>query len=164
MADFLDTVKNKFNSAVSRTTWEAQKQLRVRSKQTEIDKLLEQREKLLNDLAQAAIDLYQKGVLTDPHLSRVCSSIQELDHDVQNREAQLTELKKEVYPIQQLTPGQTADYTPPPAPAASTPTYTPPASSTAAGQGQAQSVICPTCGNPVRPNALYCRNCGAKLR
>jgi hypothetical protein len=163
MADFLDTVKNKFNSAVSRTTWEAQKQLRVRSKQTEIDKLLEQREKLLNDLAQSAIDLYQKGVLTDPHLSRVCSSIQELDHDVQNRETQLADLKKEIYPIQQLTPGQTADYTPPSAPAASAPpTYTPPSASSTAGQ--AQSVICPTCGNPVRPNALYCRNCGAKLR
>jgi hypothetical protein len=48
MADFLDSVKKGVSAAVSRTSWEAQKQLRVRSKQTEIDKLLEQREKLLN--------------------------------------------------------------------------------------------------------------------
>ncbi len=106
MADFLDSVKNKVSAAVSRTSWEAQKQLRVRSKQTEIDKLLEQREKLLNDLAQTAIELYQRGALSDAHLSRLCASIQELDHDVQNREGQLLELKKEPYPVQQLAPGQ----------------------------------------------------------
>src|SRR5579883_1172969 len=125
MADFFESVKKGVSSAVSRTSWEAQKQLRIRSKQTEIDKLLEQREKLLNDLAMAAIDLYQKGALSDPHLSRVCASIQELDHDVQKREGQLLEIKKEVYPAQQLAPAQTADYTPP------VPTYVPPSAPTA---------------------------------
>ena len=115
MADFLDSVKNRVSAAVSRTSWEAQKQMRVRSKQTEVDKLLEQREKLLNDLAQSAIELYQKGALTDAQLSRLCASIQELDHDVQNREAQLLEIRKEPYPAQQLAPAPTADYTPPPA-------------------------------------------------
>lgn len=161
MADFFDSVKRGVSSAVSRTSWEAQKQLRVRSKQTEIDKLLEQREKLLNDLAQTAIDLYQKGSLSDTHLARLCSSVQELDHDVQNRESQLMEIKKESYPAQQFAPAQTADYTP------SVPTYVPPsapAAPTATRQPQVQAAICPSCGNPVRPNALYCRNCGAKLR
>jgi hypothetical protein len=177
MADFLDSVKKGVSAAVSRTSWEAQKQMRVRSKQTEIDKLLEQREKLLNDLAQSAIDLYQKGVLTDGHLSRLCASIQELDHDVQNREGQLMELKKEAYPVQQLSPSATTDYTPPtptytpptptytpPTPAASTPAAKPSATASAANPPQVQSAICPSCGNPIRPNALYCRNCGAKLR
>lgn len=173
MADFLDSVKSKVSAAVSRTSWEAQKQLRVRSKQTEVDKLLEQREKLLNDLAQSAIDLYQKGALTDPQLSRLCASVQELDHDVQNRETQLLEIKKEIYPAQQLAPAQTADYTPP----ASTtiPTYVPPsapaspppvtaATSKPAPAQTAQTAICPSCGNTVRANALYCRNCGGKMR
>lgn len=167
MADFLDSVKNKVSSAVSRTSWEAQKQIRVRSKQTEVDKLLEQREKLLNDLAQVAMDLYQKNALVDPHLSRVCASIQELDHDVKNREAQLLDIKKESYPAQQLAPAQTVDYTPPVpyTPAAPTPAV-PQASSASqpAASPQVQSVICPSCHNPVRSNALYCRNCGAKVR
>lgn len=168
MADFLDSVKKGVSAAVSRTSWEAQKQMRVRSKQTEIDKLLEQREKLLNDLAQAAIDLYQKGMLTDAHLSRVCASVQELDHDVQNRETQLMEIKKEAYPVQQLTPAQTTDYTPPsytpptPAPVPGAPK--PPQAAGPLNPPQVQAAICPSCGNPVRPNALYCRNCGAKLR
>jgi hypothetical protein len=166
MADFFDSVKRGVSSAVSRTSWEAQKQLRVRSKQTEIDTLLEQREKLLNDLAQTAIDLYQKGALTDSQLARLCASIQELDHDVQNRESQLLEIKKEPYPAQQFAPAQTADYTPPvpsympPAPAGPQPPVAP----SVAKQPQVQAAICPSCGNPVRPNALYCRNCGAKLR
>lgn len=170
MADFLDSVKKGVSAAVSRTSWEAQKQMRVRSKQTEVDKLLEQREKLLNDLAQTAIDLYQKGALTDGHLSRLCASIQELDHDVQNREVQLTEVKKETYPAQQLSPAPTSDYTPsvptytPPTPAAPTSAPRPPAASATANPPQVQSAICPSCGNPIRPNALYCRNCGAKLR
>jgi predicted HTH domain antitoxin len=182
MPDFLDSVKKGVSAAVSRTSWEAQKQMRVRSKQTEIDKLLEQREKLLDDLAQTAIALYQKGALSDGHLSRLCASIQELDHDVQNRESQLNELKKEAYPVQQLSPAPTSDYTPavptytPPTPAtpaappvAATPTYQPrpaaPANQSQPGaQPATQSAICPSCGNPIRPNALYCRNCGAKLR
>ncbi|HBE27785.1 MAG TPA: hypothetical protein DDW25_02725 [Ktedonobacter sp.] len=25
-------------------------------------------------------------------------------------------------------------------------------------------MICPTCGNSVRANSLYCRSCGARLR
>jgi zinc ribbon protein len=177
MADFLDSVKSKVSAAVSRTSWEAQKQIRVRSKQTEVDKLLEQREKLLNDLAQSAIELHQKGVLTDAQLSRLCASIQELDHDVQNRETQLLEIKKEPYPAQQLAPAQTTDYTP------STPTYVPPATSApqplgkspvttvkapvisaSSNSSQAPNAICPSCGNSVRANALYCRNCGGKMR
>jgi hypothetical protein len=165
MADFIDSVKNKVSAAVSRTSWEAQKQIRVRSKQTEVDKLLEQREKLLNDLAQTAIDLYQKNALGDTHLSRLCASIQELDHDVQNRESQLLDIKKEPYPAQQLAPSQTADYTP------SVPAYTPPAvpapsytPSNASTTSQAQPTTCPSCGNPVRSNSAFCRNCGTKLR
>ena len=166
MADFLDTVKSKVSAAVSRTSWEAQKQIRVRSKQTEIDKLLEQRESLLNDLAQTAIELHRKNLLSDMQLARLCASIEELDHDVQNKEGQLQEIKKEGYPAQQLAPAQTTDYTPP------TPVYTPPAVAAPTQQGgaqapnpvQVQGAICPSCSNPVRPNALYCRNCGAKLR
>ncbi|HET8845741.1 MAG TPA: zinc ribbon domain-containing protein [Ktedonobacteraceae bacterium] len=164
MADFIDSVKSKVSAAVSRTSWEAQKQLRVRGKQTEIDKLLEQREKLLNDLAQVAIDLYQKSSLTDPHLSRICASIQELEHDVQNRESQLLEIKKEAYPAQQLAPAPMADYTPPPVPTYVPPTGSQPGAQAPANQSKVQGAICPSCGNTVRPNALYCRNCGAKLR
>ena len=96
MADFLESAKSMVNAAVSRTSWEAQKQLRVRSKQTEIDKLLEQRQQLLDELGQVAMTLYQQGRLTDQQLSRLCASIQELDHDVQNREVQLQQTKSEV--------------------------------------------------------------------
>ncbi len=156
MADFLESAKSMVNAAVSRTSWEAQKQLRVRSKQTEIDKLLEQRQHLLDELGQVAMNLYQQGRLTDQQLSRLCASIQELDHDVQNREAQLQEIKKEVYQTNQFAPSSTPDYTPPTTSPASTPSQP--------SNAGAKSLNCPVCGATLRPNALYCRSCGTKLR
>jgi septal ring factor EnvC (AmiA/AmiB activator) len=156
MADFLESAKSMVNAAVSRTSWEAQKQLRVRSKQSEIDKLLGQRQQLLDELGQIAMNLYQQGKLTDQQLSRLCAGIQELDHDVQNRETQMQEIKSEVYQANQFGPTSTPDYTPP------TPSSTSSTSqSSAAG---AKSLLCPVCGATIRPNALYCRSCGTKLR
>jgi uncharacterized protein YdcH (DUF465 family) len=161
MADFVESAKNFVSAAVSRTSWEAQKQMRVRGKQGEIDKLLDQRRQLLDEVGQVVMNLYLQGALSDPQLSRLCASIMELDHDVKNREGQLQEVKKEVYTADQAVP--TPDYTPPP--------FTPPSSSATSQSSQPprpgpqpQSLMCPTCGNPVRPNSLYCRSCGTRLR
>src|SRR5450759_1739233 len=112
MADFVESAKNFVNSAVSRTSWEAQKQLRVRGKQGEIDKLMDQRHQLLDELAQIAMTHYQQGTLSDPQLSRVCAGIMELDHDVKNREVQLQDIKKEAFTPEQPVP--VTDYSPPP--------------------------------------------------
>jgi len=164
MSDFMESAKNMVSAAVSRTSWQAQKQLRIRSKQSEIDKLLEQRQQLLDQLAEVAMNLYQQGRLADQQLARLCSSIMELDHDMQNRGTQLQEIKNEVYSANQFAPSPTTNYTPPtgspsPAPSTSAP---PPQPSGTGARGQLQ--VCPTCGSPVRPRALYCRNCGTKLR
>jgi DNA repair exonuclease SbcCD ATPase subunit len=156
MADFLESAKSMVNAAVSRTSWEAQKQMRVRSKQTEIEKLLDQRQHLLDELGQIAMNLYQQGKLTDQQLSRLCASMQELDHDVENRETQLREIKSEAYQANQFAPASTPDYTPPVS------SSTPSASQTSKAGGK--SLLCPVCGTTIRPNALYCRSCGTKLR
>src|SRR2546421_9239234 len=101
MADFVESAKNFVSAAVSRTSWEAQKQMRVRSKQSEIDKLLDQRRQLLDEIGQVVMNLYLQGTLSDPQLSRLCSGIMELDHDVKSREVQLQEIKKESYTAEQ---------------------------------------------------------------
>ncbi len=172
MSDFLASAKNLVNSAVSRTGWEAQKQLRLRNKQTEVDKLVEQRRQLVDELSQAAMTLYQQGALTDSQLSRLCASIFELDHDLRTREAQLQEVRNEVYPADQFVPGPTMNYAPPSsssqAPPSSPPDpavhgNVPPASASASAGTQSQP-HCPHCGSPLRSNALYCRSCGTKLR
>ncbi len=102
MPDFVESAKHFVSSAVSRTSWEAQKQMRVRGKQGEIDKLLDQRHQLLDELGQIAMTLYQQGNLPDPQLSRICAGIMELDNDVRNRETQLQDIKKEAYAGDQL--------------------------------------------------------------
>ena len=164
MSDFVESAKNFMNTAVSRTSWEAQKQLRLRSKQTELDKLWEQRQKLLDELGSVAMNLYQQGALTDAQLSRLCASIQELDSDARKRETQLQEIKSESYPAEQFAPAPTTNYEPPltsqPVSQPVPPTRPQQQAPTAAAQMQP----CPHCGQPVRTNALYCRSCGSKLR
>ncbi|GCE46844.1 hypothetical protein EI42_00365 [Thermosporothrix hazakensis] len=168
MGDFLESAKSFFNSAVSRTSWEAQKQLRLRGKQGELDKLLEQRMQLLNDLSLTAMNLYQQGSLTDAQLSRLCASIIELDNDIRKREEQIEEIKKEAYPAEQFAPGPTPNYTAPGSSSQHTQDTpnTPPAGAYYSPTGDAQQgqTLCPHCNQPVRPGALYCRNCGGKLR
>src|SRR5579884_274835 len=145
MADFVESAKSFVSAAVSRTSWEAQKQMRVRSKQSEIDKLLQQRLQLTNDLTQVAMSLYVQGALHDPQLSRLCASILELDNDIKKHETQLQEIKSETYPAEQFAPAPTTNYAPPPfnqppasppppAPTAATPCA--PAPSTAAAVAQ----------------------------
>ena len=162
MSDFVESAKSSMSAAVSRISWEAQKQMRVRNKQSEIDKLMEQRRQLLDELGQIAMNLYQQGMLHDPQLTRLCASIIELDHDAGNRQVQLQDLKKEAYPVNQFAPAPTMNYAPP-----SVPPLPPPTPGRDAGTQSSQlpqSQRCPTCGSPVRLNALYCRNCGTKLR
>ncbi len=171
MSDFVESAKSSMNAAVSRISWEAQKQLRVRSKQTEIENLISQRRQLVDDLARVAITLYQQGKLSDQQLSRLCASVIELDQDVKNRDSQLQDIKNEAYPVNQFAPGPTLNYNPPPPPPPphmpgagnQTRTSAPPPSSHTSGPGT-QTQTCPVCGNPVRSNSLYCRACGAKLR
>lgn len=173
MSDFIESAKNFVGAAVSRTSWEAQKQLRVRNKQSEIDKLMEQRQQLTNDIVQIALNLYQQGMLHDPQMSRLCASIVELDHDVRSRDEQLQEIKKEAYQNEQYAPGPTMNYTPPPvtpqSPQPQQPFYQqrpaappPPTGAPQAGAAS-QTQICPNCGNPLRAGALYCRTCGEKV-
>jgi hypothetical protein len=183
MSDFFESAKNLVNSAMSRTGWEAQKQMRVRGKQSEIDKLLEQRQRLMEELGQVAMTLYQQGSLTDTQLSRLCASIFELDHDLRTREGQMQDIKNESYPTEQFTSGPTTNYAPPssspnnpnsanapygnPAPGgaasyAGTPNQNPNVAPGPGGQGAQAGVRCPQCGSPLRPGAIYCRNCGAK--
>lgn len=160
MSDFVESAKNFVSSAVSRTSWEAQKQLRVRSKQSEIDKLMEQRQQFSSEITQLALNLYIQGNLTDPEMSRLCASIIELDTDLKGRYDQLAEIKKEQFPADQFAPTPTTNYTPPPvSPQPGSPRPTP-----NTGSASQATTTCPNCGSPIRPGALYCRSCGAKLR
>lgn len=167
MSDFLSSAKNFVNSAVSRTSWEAQKQLRIRNKQSEIDKLLEQRQHLMEELGQVALNLYQQGSLTDTQLSRICAGVFELDHDLRTRETQMQDVKNEGYPADELAPDPMVNYAPP---TSATPPPPPPPNNgfgaqqpSGAGTSNAYPQNCPHCGSALRSNSLYCRSCGSKV-
>jgi hypothetical protein len=184
LSDFLESAKNLVSSTVNRTSWETQKQLRIHSKQREIEKLVEQRQQIVDELGQVAMTLYQQGALTETQLSRLCASIFELDQGLRSREQQLQEIKGESYLADQFTPASPVDYAAPlssegepasekraPFSSSSGPTATPRSTADAYRQpvqgatppsrGQ---VRCPQCGSFVRENSLYCRSCGTKVR
>jgi hypothetical protein len=164
MADFVESAKNFVSSAVSRTSWEAQKQVRLRGKQSEIDKLVDRRRKLLDDLGNQAMTLYQQGMLSDSQLARICAEILTVDQGLREQEEQLKEIKKEAYQSEQPA---SAPFPPPTNSSFSPPVYTPPPAQPqqpASSPSPQTLAVCPTCGSPIRPNALYCRSCGAKLR
>jgi len=184
MSDFFETAKSFVNSTVSRAGWEAQKQQRIGSKQKEIDKLVGQRQQLMDEIGQVVMTLYEQRALTDAQLSRLCASVLELDHDLRTREQKFQEIKAECYPADQLAPETTRDYAPPPAPSAPVNPVTPatPRTSQSSPPYQASSTNvsgssqnttganaqnpsrCPQCGGAIRANSAYCRGCGAKLR
>src|SRR5215470_952104 len=141
MSDFLDSAKNFIGSTVSRTSWEAQKQVRVHSKQKELDKLVQQRQQIMDELGQVAMTLYQQGALTDTQLSRLCASVLELDHDLRTREQQLQDLKAENYPADQFAPAPTTNYAPPTSSTSSKPP--PSAHQPGAGAGAQNPSRCP---------------------
>src|SRR5260370_35478042 len=93
MSDFVESAKTSMNAAVSRISWEAQKQMRVRSKQGEIDKLMEQRHQLLDELGQVAMNLYQQVRVNAPELTRLCASVIDLHHDAADTHVQLQVLR-----------------------------------------------------------------------
>lgn len=165
MGDFLDSAKNFIGSTVSRTSWEAQKQVRVHAKQKEIDKLVQQRQQIMDEIGQVAMTLYQNGALTDTQLSRLCASVLELDHDLRTREQQFQDLKAENYPADQFAPAPAVNYAPP-NPSTPPTSSSPPSSGHQSGGGAANAPDpsrCPQCGNPIRAKSAYCRSCGAKL-
>jgi DNA repair exonuclease SbcCD ATPase subunit len=162
MSDFLDSAKNFIGSTVSRTSWEAQKQLRVHAKQKEIEQLVQQRQQIMDELGQVAMTLYQQEALTDTQLSRLCASVLELDHDLRTREQQFQDLKAEGYPADQFAPAPTTNYAPPTPSTPSKPPFSGGSQPGAGASAQDQS-RCPQCGNPVRAKSAYCRGCGAKL-
>ncbi len=170
MSDFLESAKQKVGQAINRASWETQKRLRINSKQNELNKLKEERESIVEALASAVLLLYRQGRLTDAQLRQYCERLVEMERETMLVSAQLEQIRAETYEGQQsamsgmVIPGM-PNINPfpvpptPPTPPASTPRQN------AAAQPQAQPAMvpCPTCGEMVRAQALYCNKCGTKL-
>jgi hypothetical protein len=167
VSDFLESAKQKVGQAINRASWETQKRLRINSKQNELNKLKEERESVVESLTSAVMLLYRQGRLTDPQLRQYCERLVEMERETMLVSAQLEQIRAETYEGQQsagisgmVIPGMPSinPFPVPPTPPSSTPKQ-----GAAAAKGQPAMVPCPTCGELVRAQALFCNKCGTKL-
>jgi hypothetical protein len=164
MSDFIETAKQKIGKGISRVSWEADKLRRTNGKQGEINKLKEERDQVIVDFSNTVLTMYRQGALTDPQLRQYCERILEIEREMTTKSAELEQIRDEMYPgapDARAGMGNAAGTG-----AASRTANQPPGASAGAGRAGrgAGSVPCPTCGEPVRAQALYCNKCGTKLR
>jgi hypothetical protein len=167
MSDFIETAKQKIGQGINRVSWEADKLRRSNAKQGEMNTLKQNREQILVDFSNTVLTMYRQGALTDPQLRQYCERILEIESEMTTKAAELEQIRDEMYPGPAdaragmgTAPGRgTAARGANPSPGA------------AAGAGNAKRagrsaamVPCPTCGEMVRSEALYCNKCGTKLR
>jgi hypothetical protein len=167
VSDFLESAKQKVGQAINRASWETQKRLRINSKQNELNNLKQERENVVESLASAVMLLYRQGQLTDPQLRKYCDRLVEMERETMLVSAQLEQIRAETYEAQQEAKisGMVVPGMPPinPFPMPPTPPSPTPRQGGAKPQAQSAMVPCPTCGELVRAQALYCNKCGTKL-
>jgi hypothetical protein len=164
MSDFIETAKQKIGKGISRVSWEADKLRRTNGKQGEINKLKEERDQVIVDFSNTVLTMYRQGALTDPQLRQYCERILEVEREMTTKSAELEQIRDEMYPgapDARAGMGNAAGTS-----ASSRTANQPPGASAGAGRAGrgAGTVPCPTCGEPVRAQALYCNKCGTKLR
>ena len=164
MSDFIETAKQKIGQGINRVSWEADKLRRTNAKQGEINTLKQNREQVIGDLSNTVLTMYREGSLTDPQLRQYCERVLELEGEMTTKSAELEQIRAEFYPGSQEARsgmGNSASTA-----SASRTAKQPPGASAGAGRAGrgAGTVPCPTCGELVRPQALYCNKCGSRLR
>lgn len=164
MSDFIETAKQKIGQGINRVSWEADKLRRANAKQGEVNKLKQDRDQVIVDFSNTVLTMYRQGVLTDPKLRQYCERVLEIESEMTTRSAELEQIRDEMYPgVQDARSGMGG-----PSDSASTSRGSYQAPGASAGPGRAGrpvgNVFCPTCGESVRAEALYCNKCGTKLR
>ena len=166
MSDFIETAKQKIGQGINRVSWETDKLRRSNAKQGEINTLKQDREQILVDFSNTVLTMYRQGTLTDPQLRQYCERILEIEGEMTTKSAELEQIRDEMYPGPQDARsgmGNAAGRG-----STSRSAKQPGASAGATGSRRAErgsgTVPCPTCGEQVRSEALYCNKCGTKLR
>jgi hypothetical protein len=166
MSDFIETAKQKIGQGLNRVSWETDKLRRANAKQNEINSLKQEREQVLVDFSNTVLTMYRQGTLTDPQLRKYCERVLEIEREMTTKSAELEQIRDEMYPGAQAGMGN-AGSTASTSRTANQPSGAsagPAAGAGRAGPHAAGAVPCPTCGEPVRAEALYCNKCGTKLR
>lgn len=167
MSDFIETAKQKIGQGINRVSWETDKMRRSNGKQGEINTLKQDREQILVDFSNTVLTMYRQGTLTDPQLRQYCERILEIEGEMTTKSAELEQIRDEIYPGPQDARsgmGNAGGRGSASKAANQQPGASAGAQSARRAERAAGTVPCPTCGEMVRSEALFCNKCGTKLR
>ncbi len=150
-------ILDRFKQGVDSAKFKADQMMRVNRVQGEISNLNREISTLREKIANTALELHQGGRLSLPELDELCVSIDRLNAQTVEKEAQIASIRAE---------------TPPQAPVASPSAPTPePAPVTPASPVVAQAPVappadihkCPSCGAELATKVTFCPNCGQRV-
>ncbi|MGD8623978.1 MAG: zinc ribbon domain-containing protein [Anaerolineae bacterium] len=121
---------------------EADRKRKINVVKQEIKELQAKEAQAINSLSAQVLALYEAGSLRQPELVSLCKGVDEIQAEIEVKEAELAQLA------------------PPPAPE---PAPAPEAQPGAPAAAPADEELCPQCGVAVVPGAGFCQSCGARL-
>lgn len=165
------TIYDRLKHGVDVTKFKADQAMRIREIQSEIDSVRRDISFFRDQIATAALNLYQEGAITDEKLVGLCLKIGELNEQIELKDNLIASIRAELPPQIPQTPSQPGI----PCPNCHAnvqigsqfctncgnempePTVTVP--SAAAGA----QVFCTNCGNQLAEGTEFCTNCGFKI-
>lgn len=190
---FLDNLGKTLSTTVDRAKFEADKFQRTSKINGEIGNLRSQIETNTRQLGERALELYQQGALHAPEIASLAQIIAQLQEQQTAKQQELEQASGETFEQYQAANPQPAaepvappqnvpilrepDETGFPTPTSSTSEALPPLSTDVSGTGlpNASSIggtpgstampdTCPGCGYTLSGDAVFCPNCGARVK
>ena len=156
--------------------WKADQLVRINKVQGEISKLKSEVNSAHDQIAHAVLDMRQRGEALPPEVEAACASVDALQAQIAEHEAQLAAINAEQAPGAQPAPAAAPVPTPVAAPAAmktcpSCHNSVPFAAGFcpncgfkfAPAEAEKTSVTCPTCAFEVPAGSAFCPNCGTRV-
>lgn len=138
---------DRFKQIANEGKFKAEQLFRVQSVQNEIAEINQQVNGVRDRIAAKVLELRRNGPLGIPEIDELCASIEGLQGQIAQKEAQINAIKAEIAP-QSGAPAPQPAYPPQPG-------YPPQPAAPAAG-----TKVCPNCQTVVPAPTMFCTSCG----
>ena len=159
MSDFFGKLK----SGAEKVAFEAEKMNRLNHAKGELEKLKSQIQAQYSKLGEMYFTQHETTGVTGPVYDEICQAIQDLQVQVESKNADIQRINAEVYSPQGAQPAPQPATQPVAAPtqAATSEMQAPPTA--APSPSAATTKFCTNCGSQIPAETKFCPNCGTKV-